>query len=173
MVGLYWLCGPRTCTGRSRSCATGSLAARKRAVRELLGRVAGRKRKADAGWYLKVMWGGRHEYVHRVVMEIILGRRLGRREHVHHLDGNRQNNEPGNLQLLSQRAHDAEREAQYPLVRYCKWCSAPFTRRAQGARRGYFCGRECWRRAAKAGMVGPGKGLGPVEPWRRRARAEG
>ena len=36
---------------------------------------------------------------HRLVMARLLGRRLLKSETVHHIDNNRQHNEPGNLQL--------------------------------------------------------------------------
>lgn len=46
---------------------------------------------------------GRHE--HRIVAEAMLGRPLVRGEIVHHIDGNRQNNTPANLQVMSQSQH--------------------------------------------------------------------
>jgi hypothetical protein len=53
---------------------------------------------------------GRHE--HRVVAEQMLGRPLNRGEIVHHIDGNKHNNTPENLQVMTQsehiRAHHAE-----------------------------------------------------------------
>lgn len=45
------------------------------------------------------------EHMHRVVMERILGRKLNSTEIVHHIDGNKQNNEPSNLMVLSQSEH--------------------------------------------------------------------
>lgn len=42
---------------------------------------------------------------HRVVMERHLGRRLKRSEHVHHKDGNRQNNAIENLEILTSSEH--------------------------------------------------------------------
>lgn len=47
--------------------------------------------------YKKFM--GRHE--HRVVMEGIIGRKLTRRDVVHHKDGNIHNNDPSNLELMT------------------------------------------------------------------------
>ena len=47
--------------------------------------------------------GGRHE--HRVVAEHMLGRRLTRGEIVHHRDGNIRNNDPDNLQVMTQAEH--------------------------------------------------------------------
>lgn len=45
----------------------------------------------------------RHE--HRVVAEAMLGRPLKRGEIVHHKDGNRHNNAPDNLEIMSQAEH--------------------------------------------------------------------
>lgn len=47
--------------------------------------------------------GGKHE--HRGVMEKILGRNLGRNEIVHHIDHNKFNNTPENLQLMTRAEH--------------------------------------------------------------------
>ncbi len=57
--------------------------------------------------YLKTQ--GRH--THRVLMEQILGRPLVRGEIVHHIDGNKLNNDPSNLQLLASQADHARLHA--------------------------------------------------------------
>ena len=46
---------------------------------------------------------GRHE--HRVVAEQMLGRPLQRNEIVHHIDGNKHNNDPSNLKVMTQSEH--------------------------------------------------------------------
>ena len=50
--------------------------------------------------------GGRHE--HRVVAEEALGRPLGPRDVVHHIDGNKHNNSPDNLQVMDHASHIRE-----------------------------------------------------------------
>src|SRR5262245_29830832 len=54
--------------------------------------------------YTKFM--GRHE--HRVVAERTLGRALVKGEVVHHIDGNKKNNHPDNLAVMTQRDHMKE-----------------------------------------------------------------
>lgn len=45
-------------------------------------------------------------YLHRHVASVSLGRWLNSNEHVHHIDCNRQNNNPSNLQVLSNDEHN-------------------------------------------------------------------
>ena len=56
---------------------------------------------------------GTRQYTHRRVMEAHLGRQLDHSEHVHHIDGNKLNNELANLELISasdhMRHHSTER----------------------------------------------------------------
>lgn len=44
-------------------------------------------------------------YVHRIIAEKIIGRKLETHEHVHHFDRNKQNNAPENLVVISSSAH--------------------------------------------------------------------
>ncbi len=60
--------------------------------------------RGDAKTYVKR--GGRHE--HRVVMESILGRPLAFEEIVHHIDGDKHNNHPDNLVVLTRAQHMLE-----------------------------------------------------------------
>ncbi len=59
-----------------------------------------RKSSEERSSYEK--YHGRH--LHRVIMEHIIGRELLPTEVVHHIDGNKQNNSPENLQLFSSKA---------------------------------------------------------------------
>lgn len=65
------------------------------------------------GWltqqgYRKILVGGRRGRViseHRLVMEKVLGRELLPTEHIHHMDGDKLNNDPSNLQIVSKSEH--------------------------------------------------------------------
>ena len=70
---------------------------RKRQAEKLRGRGSGKG-------YTKV--NGVHR--HRVVAEKMLGRPLKRGEIVHHIDGNKRNNEPDNLEVMTQSEHIRE-----------------------------------------------------------------
>lgn len=61
---------------------------------------------------------GRHE--HRVVAERMLGRPLQRGEIVHHIDGDRRNNDPSNLQVMTQSEHLKLHHAEMQAARKAK-----------------------------------------------------
>lgn len=48
---------------------------------------------------------GKTRTVHRLIMEQILGRELSSDELVHHIDGNKWNNDPSNLTIVTRREH--------------------------------------------------------------------
>lgn len=62
------------------------------------------QRGRGSKWYVKD--GGRHQ--HRVVAERMLGRPLFKGEIVHHKDGNKKNNDPANLAVMTQAQHMRE-----------------------------------------------------------------
>jgi hypothetical protein len=63
--------------------------------------LSNKKNNAKKDTYLK--YYGRH--MHRVVMEKYLGRKLKKGEIVHHIDGNKHNNDIKNLELMTQSKH--------------------------------------------------------------------
>jgi len=121
---LCWLSGPRIFTGPSRTCATASLAARHRQVRALLRRAA--RCKVNPKHYVALRVRVRRDYVHRLVMSTLMGRPLRTDEHVHHVDGDKHNNRPGNLQLLSAGEHGWRTNQRLPFLSECAWCGGLF-----------------------------------------------
>ena len=64
------------------------------------------------GRYIRISSGPqRNVYVHRLVLEAKLGRKLRKDENAHHLDHNTLNNAPENLQAVHQREHHHWRRA--------------------------------------------------------------
>lgn len=56
--------------------------------------------------YRIIYHNGKRVVEHRVVAEQMVGRPLLPNEIVHHIDGNRTNNDPSNLQIMTKRDHD-------------------------------------------------------------------
>ena len=152
---LCSLFGPRTCTARSTTCATASLHRRHQQVRRLLKRVE--HTRPNGRGYIQLQIKGKWHYVHRLVMELLLARPLAAREHVHHLDGNRTNNHPRNLQLLSHGAHTILTHQKHPLVAFCAWCGRPFlaSHGREGRRTQHCCvscaNRHAWAEGRRSG----------------------
>lgn len=99
--------------------------------------------------YVSVYLGkGKRQLEHRLVMERILGRPLQRREEVHHINGDRTDNRPDNLRILSpgehQRFHDfgARQRATRPVL-ICKWCGAVYTRKPSKVSESSYCSHAC------------------------------
>lgn len=61
--------------------------------------------RIDDYGYRKIRVNGKQVREHRYVMEQVLGRSLEPHEVIHHIDGNKLNNDPDNLQICSQSEH--------------------------------------------------------------------
>lgn len=61
---------------------------------------------ARSGYKIVSKRGKHNLYEHRVVAEQMIGRPLEPNEVVHHIDGNRSNNDPSNLMVMERREHD-------------------------------------------------------------------
>lgn len=72
-------------------------------------------------------WSTGYVYSHRVIVEQHLGRLLSRNEVVHHVDGNRRNNDIENLEILTPSRHSSRHAKGAAIVRLvCPWCQVSF-----------------------------------------------
>ena len=105
---------------------------------------------------------GRHE--HRVIAEQMLGRPLMRREIVHHIDGNRHNNHPSNLKVMTQGQH--LREHLMPEAEPIEWNGRAMYPKEWAAELGMSVQRFYGRR--RAGWSMERIASTPVRQWVRR-----
>ena len=61
--------------------------------------------KINSGGYNTILINGKNFYLHRIVMEDFLGRKLSKNEDVHHKDGNKLNNDINNLEVIDKSEH--------------------------------------------------------------------
>jgi len=74
--------------------------------------------RADVNGYRKL---------HRTIIENNLGRYLNDDEHVHHIDGNKYNNDLSNLEVLNNSEHGKRHHSPLPLVNcICAECGSHF-----------------------------------------------
>ena len=55
--------------------------------------------------YKTICRNGVQNREHRYIMQDIIGRKLGKNEIVHHIDGNKKNNNPDNLMIVTRSEH--------------------------------------------------------------------
>lgn len=110
-------------------------------------------------------WKNGYIYLHRIIMEIKLGRILTGAEVIHHKDENGHNNDPENLEIVAnQAAHAKIHKPKSPDARVtlkCDHCGKPFIRlrrrtKDKMGRANNFCSYSCngkfngYKHAAKA-----------------------
>lgn len=88
----------------SKACANKTIAQKRSQTGEDNPNWKGGKKISSQG-YVMALIDGKYEYEHRVIVEELLGRKLEEWEHVHHIDENKQNNDPSNLIVKSKSEH--------------------------------------------------------------------
>ena len=83
-------------------------------------------------------------YLHRHVASMKEGRWLEPDEHVHHIDGNRLNNDPENLMILNQKDHMELHHPKTTIKKKCVGCKKYTSRRGKGEQDLKYCSHDCW-----------------------------
>lgn len=84
------------------------------------------------GYYRIRSENGKYQLEHRYIMEKHLGRELKKSEHVHHIDGDRGNNDLGNLELMSKKDHINYHSKKNTLYKGCQIPNCDRNHRASG-----------------------------------------
>ena len=92
-------------------------------------------------------WPNGYVFLHRLVAENFMGRYLDEDELIHHIDENPFNNDPGNLEVVTDEEHKAAHRKP-DVVAVCPGCGDEFSHRPTKRRRKY-CGRSCANRYAQ------------------------
>ena len=83
-------------------------------------------------------------FLHRHIASLKVGRWLSTEEQVHHIDGNKLNNNPDNLEVLTCSEHAKRHKGELPIA-ICKVCGKEF--KARGKVNNY-CSYECTHKSS-------------------------
>lgn len=103
-----------------------------------------------ANGYKQLRQNGKMIRLHRLMMEEKLGRKLGKREHVHHINGDRLDNRLDNLTVMSNAEHASHHHLKYPKIKVCVVCNQPFLTPLKQRRRIKCCSWDCGQKLSMA-----------------------
>jgi hypothetical protein len=95
--------------------------------------------------YAKVKIAGRTYSVHRLVAAHMLGRPLTPGEVVHHKNGDRFDNHPSNLEVLTHRERAVHHNQKHDRAKSCASCGRVYEPAPTKRGRSKTCSRECFR----------------------------
>ncbi|MCK6462843.1 MAG: HNH endonuclease [Candidatus Pacebacteria bacterium] len=96
--------------------------------------------------YLRMTTGDK-QYLHRKVMEDFLGRKLLKNEHIHHINGNKQDNRLENLTVILNGEHQKihwEDGKHFGKLK-CSFCKKTFIGYIRNKSTKRFCSKKCYR----------------------------
>lgn len=134
---------------------------RKKCVGEKSSSWKGGKRISHGG-YIEVRKKDHHRtrkngyvFEHILVAENKLGRKICVNEHVHHKDGNKQNNNPDNLEVLSHGEHTKITMFNRRTGKYlnCKHCGIVYYRKPYQAKKSNYCSLSCNAKGNNIGQM--------------------
>lgn len=85
-----------------------------------------------------------HRYlVHRLVVMAFVNKDISRKDHVHHIDENKGNNNLVNLKIIPFAEHQKMHKQIYSYTKICKVCGKEFTPNPTKRKRAATCSKEC------------------------------
>lgn len=107
----------------------------------------------NTGYWVNNTQGTLRLHREKLRLELGLTKEQMKNYDVHHIDGNKDNNDISNLQLINKIKHvtmHAEKQVQEKIIKICEGCGEEYESSSNIAHRQRFCSEKCkmrWRRA--------------------------